>query len=218
MPAVTQLANSVSTVLVKMIAPASRRFLIERGVVRRREAGEGQAAAGGRHAGGVDDVLDADRDAVQRPAHAARRRARGRGTSASCHRAGADRGGGVDPVFVLVDAIDVGLHQLARVDAPVVQARSAARRSSPRRCPPGGCSVGRFAPASCPSCRAARAETERRSRRARRSIPPAARFMVPSEGSSRTTADERGAAGASRRALREAPAGGTRFFVACSKA
>ena len=53
-----------------MIAPASRRFAGQRRLVRRDEPGKGQRAAGGRHVGGVNVVLERDRDTVQRTADA----------------------------------------------------------------------------------------------------------------------------------------------------
>ena len=96
--------------------------LRERGVVGRHQAGEGQRPAGGRHEGGVDVVLERDRDAVQRPADLA-------GGALAIERVGlfqrlvVDGDDGVDRVFVHRDAREVLRDDLARGGASLLHRR-----------------------------------------------------------------------------------------------
>ena len=60
-------------VLAMMIAPASRRFFVSVASYGGTKPVERQRAAGGRHVGRVDVVLERDRNAVQRPADLALR-------------------------------------------------------------------------------------------------------------------------------------------------
>ena len=74
LPGVKQ-ANSVVTVLPRTIAPARPRQRDAGGVGRRAMPLIDRRAVAGRHVGGVDQVLDRDRDAVQRAARRPPRRA-----------------------------------------------------------------------------------------------------------------------------------------------
>ena len=87
--------------------------LRERRVVRRHEVGERERAAGGRHVGRVDVVLERDRDPVQRSADAS-------AGALAVERVGdrervrVHRDDGVQPVLVERDAREVLQHDLAR--------------------------------------------------------------------------------------------------------
>jgi hypothetical protein len=89
--------------------------LRQRGFVGRDIAGEHQRAAGRRHVGGVDVVLERDRDAVQRSAELALR-------ALAIERVGLgervriDGQCGVEPIFVHRNPDQVLLDQLARGD------------------------------------------------------------------------------------------------------
>ena len=65
-------AHSVVTVLPSITAPAARSIVTTVGVVARRAPLVQHRAVLGRHVGGVDDVLQADRHAVQRADRLAR--------------------------------------------------------------------------------------------------------------------------------------------------
>ena len=69
-------ANSQVTVLPSITAPAARISATQAASVARPMAAIDRRAHLGRQVGGVDDVLDADRHAVQRPARGARSSAR----------------------------------------------------------------------------------------------------------------------------------------------
>ena len=125
--AATQLASSVSTVLAMMTAPASRSRVRQRGLVGRHQPGERQRAAGRRHVGGVDVVLERDRDAVQRPAHASARGARGRAPSASLERPRVDGDDGVEPAL---RSARCGRATAATISRDVVRPLSIAARMS----------------------------------------------------------------------------------------
>ena len=99
----TQLASSVIAGLGDDDRAGVAQVLRQRRLVRRHESGERQRAAGRRHVGRVDVVLERDRDAVQRTAHFARR-ALAVALVGLLERARVDRDRRVQPVLVDRDA------------------------------------------------------------------------------------------------------------------
>ena len=99
---------------------AVTQVLRQRRVIRRHQVTERQRAARGADVGGVDVVLQRDRNAVQGTANAA-------GGALLVHRVGLGEGArvhrddGVQPVLVGGDARQVRRDQLARGDAPILQ-------------------------------------------------------------------------------------------------
>ena len=112
-------ASSVVTVLPRMIAPALRRRLDDRRVVKRPSALVEDGAVLGRQIARVDDVLQADRHAMQRP---------GRSSGGSKAIGGLRLPHGVFGIEVLP-----GLHLRARARRCVQGTLPPARRPSPRR-------------------------------------------------------------------------------------
>ena len=106
-------------VLAMMIAPASRRFFVSVASYGGIEPLERHRAAGGRHVGRVDVVLERDRNAVQRAADLALR-ALAVALVGFLQRVGIDRERGVEAIFVERDARQVLLHEIARRRAPLL--------------------------------------------------------------------------------------------------
>ena len=103
-----------------MIAPRIAQVLRQRGVVRRDEIHERQRPAGGRQIGGLDVVLQRDRNAVQRSANLS-----GRALAIALvrflQRIRIDGDRRVQLVLIRGDADEVLQHELVRGDAPVFQ-------------------------------------------------------------------------------------------------
>ena len=118
----TQLASSVSVVLAMMIAPASRRFFVERRFVGRQEAVKGERAAGGGMSVRQDVVLERDGNAVQRAADLALR-ALAIALVGFVQRVGIDGDDGVQLAVVARDAQQVLGDDLARGDAALLHRR-----------------------------------------------------------------------------------------------
>ena len=94
------------------------KVLRQRRLVRRHEPLERQRAAGRRHVGRVDVVFQRNRDAVQRSAYFSLR-ALAIARVGFIERSRVERDDGVQPVFVLRNAIEILLDDAARRDAPL---------------------------------------------------------------------------------------------------
>ncbi len=88
----------------------------QRGFIGRDETGKGQGAAGGRHVGGLDIVLEGDGDAVQRAAQMAAR-AFTVEFGGLFERVRIDGYGRMQLIFISCDALQVLADQFARGDA-----------------------------------------------------------------------------------------------------
>jgi hypothetical protein len=95
--------------------------LDHRGVPGRPPPGVEWCAVLGRHVARVDDVLDADRDAVQRPLGPADPPRLVAAPGLGAGELGIEEGPGLDPRLVGRDALEAGLGQLERADLALAE-------------------------------------------------------------------------------------------------